>query len=434
MWQPLTLRSWGGVTSARVLASRPETEADVAAAFAQAGEDGIIAHGAGRSYGDAALNDGGRIILTQRLRRLLSFDEESGDLVCEPGVTFGELLDVFLPRGYLFPVSPGTAHTTIGGAVANDIHGKNHDYAGSFGAHVQWLDLMLPSGDVVRTSREQDPSLFAATIGGVGLTGFILRVCFRMVRVPSGYLRVHEQRIRDLDAFMAAFAACRERATFSVGWIDGLAQGSGFGRGILQTAEFAGAEAGLSITKGRGVTLPFSLPGATLNSASVGLFNAAYLRRVPEGGRTRTRPIAPFFYPLDAMGHWNRMYGRRGFFQFQCVVPDAEAASGIPRLMQEIVRSRAGSFLNVLKTLGGEGPGHLSFPLRGYTLAIDFPNTAETHALLKRLESITLDHEGRVYLGKDAVLSPDAFRTMYPQHQELRAVLDRVDPQQRMSS
>ncbi|MEX2598837.1 MAG: FAD-binding oxidoreductase [Dehalococcoidia bacterium] len=438
MWKEMDLSGWGGAKRARVQAARPESEADVATAFASAGQDTIITHGAGRSYGDQALNDGGRVILSERLDRLISFTEAGdgsfAELVCEPGVTFSTLLHTFLPRGYLFPVSPGTAYTTVGGAVANDVHGKNHDNAGSFGNHVLWLDLMLPDGSVLRASRTEDPALFAATIGGMGLTGFILRVCFRMVRVPSAYVQAREQRIRDLGAFMDAFSAWRDRATFSVGWLDSLAQGDGLGRGILQTAEFADATAGLDVQDGKGPNVPFQLPGIALNPLSIRLFNAAYLRRVPLDGRTRLRPVAPFFYPLDSIGHWNRMYGKRGFYQFQCVVPDEQAHEGIPQLVEEIVRSKAASFLNVLKTLGGEGEGYLSFPLRGYTLAMDIPNAPGAQELLQRLESITLCHDGRVYLSKDATLSPESFREMYPRHEEFKTVLERVDPERRLSS
>ena len=433
MWNPIELQGWGGTKRARVLASRPESEADVAAAFADSDGDTVIAHGAGRSYGDEALNDGGRVILTHRLSRLLSFDQASGELVCEPGVTFRDLLDVFLPRGFLFPVSPGTAFTTIGGAVANDIHGKNHDSAGSFGDHVNWVDVMLPSGEVVRASPTEDPELFAATIGGLGLTGVILRICFTMKHVPSAYVTVQEQRIPDLDSFLSAFADYRDRTTFSVGWIDGMSKGSSFGRGTLQTGEFAEGE-GFGIQDSRALGIPFELPSVALNPAGVRLFNAAYYRRIPPEGRTRRRAIPAFFYPLDGIHHWNRMYGRRGFFQFQCVLPDAEAPAGLRRLLEEIVGSRSASFLNVIKTLGSEGSGYLSFPMRGHTLAMDFPNTAATRALLLRLEGITLEHKGRVYLGKDAMLSPEAFRAMYPRHREFQAVLDRVDPERRMSS
>lgn len=433
MWRPMQLSGWGGTHRSDVLASRPEKVADVTASLADAGSDTLIARGAGRSYGDEATNDGGRVLLTERLNRILSFDDASGVVVCEPGVTYQDLLDVFLSRGFIAPVTPGTAHTTMGGAVANDVHGKNHDRVGSFGDHVRWLDLMLPSGEICRMSQEERPELFTATIGGLGLTGIILAVCFTMQRVPSAWVEVHEQRIPDLDAFMTALEDSRASATYSVGWIDGLASGNGFGRGILRTAEPVEAPA----SGGRrrtGPSVPFSLPLRPLRPLTVKLFNAAYLRLVPAKGRTRTLRIEPFFYPLDAIGHWNRIYGSKGFFQFQCVIPDAQAGNGIPRLMEEIVRSRAASFLDVLKTLGSPGKGLLSFPLRGYTLAMDLPNTPEAVALLSRLEQITLEHEGRVYLGKDALMSQASFEAMYPRHAAFRTVLADVDPEGRMSS
>ena len=238
-WKPMEISGWGRTPRATVLAARPESASELLESLTETRPESILVHGAGRSYGDVALNNGGRVLLTERLNRLLSFDEETLELVCEPGVTFQDLVKVFGPRGYLFPVSPGTAYTTIGGAVANDIHGKNHEFQGSFGDHVLWMDLALPSGEVRRVSKTEDPDLFAATIGGIGLTGVMLRIAFRMLRVPSTDVVVREQRITGLDAFIEAFAACRRSATYSVGWIDGIARGEKMGRGILETAEIA---------------------------------------------------------------------------------------------------------------------------------------------------------------------------------------------------
>jgi decaprenylphospho-beta-D-ribofuranose 2-oxidase len=339
----------------------------------------------------------------------------------------------FLPRGRLVPVSPGTAFATIGGAVATDVHGKNHDQAGSFGDHVQWLDLALPSGEVRRVAPQTDPALFAATIGGIGLTGLILRVCFRLQTVRSASVEVEERRLADLDGMLAALAEARARHTYSVAWIDGLARGRQLGRGILEIAEPAAADAGRPrLAKPRNV--PFDLPAGTLNPLSIGLFNELYWRRVPARGRRRSVPFQKFLYPLDALGHWNRIYGRRGFYQFQCVIPETAAASGIAALLEAVSRARRGSFLAVLKTLGGRGHGHLSFPDRGYTLAMDFPRAGDVETLLRVLEALTLRHRGRVYLAKDALLSATGFAAMYPGLGAFRDVLARVDPRRRLTS
>ena len=429
----MAVTGWGRSSTAAVEACRPERIAEARRALGQVGSEGIIAHGGGRSYGDAALNDGGRVMLTRRLDRVLAFDSATGDLVAEPGVTFADLLKIFLPQGFLVPVTPGTAFATLGGAVANDVHGKNHDRTGGFGDHVQWLDLLLPSGEELRVSPAERPDLFAATIGGIGLTGIILAVALRLQRVPSPAVAVAERRMADLDGFLAAFAAHRATATYSVGWIDALARGRSLGRGILELAEPAQAADAVP-AKARARRVPVDLPGFVLNPASVAVFNEAYYRRVPAAGRERLLPYEKFLYPLDAIRDWNRIYGRRGFYQFQCVLPDDGAASGLRALLETISAARGASFLAVLKTLGGEGRGHLSFPLRGHTLALDFARGAGTDELMQRLERLTLDHGGRIYLAKDACLSAAGFAAMYPKLDAFRAVLREVDPQGRMIS
>ena len=433
MWNPLTLTGWGRTAQAAMEVGRPERPRDVAALLADSNGTGVVVHGAGRSYGDAALNQGGRAILTRRLSRLLSFDETTGRLVCEAGVTFADLMSVFLPRGFCAPVTPGTAFATIGGAIATDVHGKNHDRVGSLGDHVDWIDLLTADGETVRVSPEQRPELFAATVGGMGMTGVVLAVCLRMVPVPSASVDVRERRIADLDGFLAAFEEARRDAEFSVGWIDALARGRRLGRGILETAAFAPADPARTPT-GKPRRVPVDFPGIVLNGVTVGAFNGTYYRRVPSAGRARTLPARQFFYPLDAVRDWNRIYGKRGFYQFQCVIPDAAAGEGMRRALEAISASRSASFLAVLKTLGGEGRGMLSFPMRGLTLALDFPRRAGTEALMATLERIALDHGGRVYLAKDALLSPDGFAAMYPRLDEFRAVLADIDPDGRFQS
>jgi decaprenylphospho-beta-D-ribofuranose 2-oxidase len=432
-WAQINLTGWGRTSGGAMTACRPERVSELRERVREGPADGgRIAYGAGRAYGDAALNSQGRVILTRRLNRMLAFDNDSGLLEAEPGVTFNDLLAVFLPRGWLVPATPGTAFATLGGAVANDIHGKNHDRVGSFGDHLTWIDLMLPSGEIVRTTDSERPELFRATIAGLGLTGVIVGIGLRLMRVPSSAVRVRERRCRNLDAFLAALAEARQRATYSVGWIDGLAKGRELGRGLLEEAEPA-TEA-VADTPQRARRVPMDAPGSVLNPITIGLFNAAYYRRVPVGGRERIVPYRRFLYPLDAISDWNRIYGRGGFFQFQCVLPDVSAPRGIRLLLEEIAGSGRASFLAVLKTLGAEGRGHLSFPMRGYTLALDFPRRGGVEDVLRRLERLTLDHGGRIYLAKDAVLSPEGFRAMYPKLPEFQAVLDAIDPEHRLNS
>lgn len=424
----MELTGWGRASAAPAKVCRPERQPEVPAALAETGPEGIIAHGAGRAYGDAAINSGGRAMLMTRLDRLLSFDPSTGEVVAEPGVSFRDLIDAFLGRGFMPPASPGTAFATVGGAVAADVHGKNHDRHGSFGDHVQWFDLLMADGETRRVSAESDPELFAATIGGMGLTGILRAVCFRMLPNASPFVRVRERRIRNLDEFLAAFAEIRDTATFSVGWIDALAKGADAGRGILETAEFAPGEA-VQVRPRRSRGVPVDFPGFVLNPWTVRGFNEVYFRRVPAAGRERIVPFAEFLYPLDSIHQWNRIYGKKGFYQFQCVVPDDAARAALTTLLSEIAEAGAASFLAVLKTLGREGRGYLSFPMRGHTLALDFPRRAATDALLRRLEAVVLSHGGRVYLAKDALLSPEALRAMYPKLPQFEQVLARVDPQ-----
>lgn len=461
-WREVEVTGWGRAQRARGFACRPERARDAVEAMREvdrAGEQ-LLIRGAGRSYGDLALNRDGRILLTERLDRFLELDESGPSLVCEPGVTFRDILEVLGPRGYLFPVSPGTAETTVAGAVACDVHGKSHEHDGSFGSHVEWIDLALPDGEVRRISPSHDPELFAATVGGLGLTGLMLRVRFRLVRVPSLRLELREQRLPDLDAFLEACEEARHTATFSAGWVDGLARGRSLGRGILETAEFAPPEGGPDPERGKtgavGVTpregtasgggdpgpadprrrrrVPFDAPPGLLNRLSVGAFNALYHRRVSRRGRQRVVPLAEHFYPLDAIADWNRFYGRRGFHQFQGVVPDETARPALRDLLETASQGPVRPFLGVLKSMGPRGRGYISFPRPGYTLALDFPHRDETADVFRRMHDVVLEHGGRVYLAKDSFLTPEDYRTMYPYHEEYRAVLERADPAGRLSS
>ncbi len=428
----MELNGWGRALVASVRAWRPERAPLLEQAFAEKRTGGVIVHANGRSYGDAPLNGGGDVIMTSRLDRIISANWKTGEVVCEPGVTFGGLMAAGLRHGFAVPVSPGTGLATIGGGVANDVHGKNHDKHGSFGDHVKWIDLLLPGGETRRVSPKAEADIFAATIGGIGLTGIMRAICLKMRPVKSNAVLMSEQRARNLDEFLAMQEEARDKHTYVVGWIDATARGASLGRGILETADDSQGET--DAPTGRRKRMPVEMPGFAMNRVSIGLFNALYYHRLPFGGRIRQVPLTQFLYPLDAIADWNKLYGKRGFYQFQCALPDKESPVGLRKLMEEISAAGAGSFLAVLKTLGGEGRGHLSFPLRGYTLALDFPAKSGVRALLARLERITLDHGGRIYLAKDAVMSADSFAAMYPKLKKFRAVLDKIDPQGIMNS
>jgi len=432
IWKQMQVMGWGRSSTADVLAARPERPRDVDAALSEAKSGDplaprdLLARGGGRAYGDAALNNRGRILLTTRLDRILAFDARSGEVVCEPGVTFADLLRTFVPRGFMAPASPGTAFATVGGAVAADVHGKNHDRHGSFGDHVRWFELLLADGTTQRVSVDTDPALFSATIGGMGLTGVLRSVCFRLLPGATPNVAVRERRMASIDHFLTAFTEIRDTATFSVGWIDALARGSRLGRGVLETAEFSADEKAFKPRRARAV--PVDLPHAVLNKWSIRAFNSAYYHRIPAAGRERLRPFREFLYPLDSIHDWNRIYGRRGFYQFQAVIPDAAAPTALRQMLEAIAAAGNGSFLAVLKTLGRQGRGYLSFPMRGHTLALDFPRGPGAEDLLRRLEAMTVDHGGRVYLAKDALLVPESLRAMYPDLPRFGEVLHRVDP------
>jgi len=430
--QTRALTAWGRSSRTVSRSWRVASADDARAAMLNAGPQGVIARGFARSYGDVCLNDGGDVLDLTALDAIESFDVETGVLRCQAGASYDAIVRHTLPLGWLPPVCPGTAVVSMGGAVANDVHGKNQHVSGSVGDHVDWLELLLPDGTVRRVSPDDDPELFDATIGGIGLTGVILALQLRLARVPSNAMELEEVRIPDLDTFLERVHAAEREHPYVVGWIDALTRGRHLGRGILELGRHA--EQPVREPLGMAVGVPFEFPTWVLNRHTVRSFNAAYYRRVPAGGRRRRIHVGRFLFPLDAIHRWNRMYGRAGVYQFQCVVPFADGRRAIVALMEEIVRSRGASFLAVLKSMSRPSRGMLSFPMPGFTLALDFPRRAHTRALVERLHDIALRHGGRVYLAKDACLTPERLRAMYPQVDRFRAVLRRIDPQGRMQS
>jgi decaprenylphospho-beta-D-ribofuranose 2-oxidase len=431
-WKQISLTGWGRRHASQAKAARPERRAELLAALADAGGGPVLARGAGRSYGDCATAEGGRVLLTERLDRILDFDPDSGAVVVEPGVTFADLMATFLPRGWVAPVNPGTAFATVGGAIANDVHGKNHEHEGSFGDHLRWADLLLPSGEVVRISPRTRPDLFRATIGGVGLTGIVVAAGFRLKQVPSNALWTHESRIGNLNQFLGALTDALAQPGYTVGWIDALAAGRHLGRGILERGW--PAEHDLREPPPRRRSFPFDLPSGLLNKWTVAGFNELYWRRIPVEGRDGKARYDKFLFPLDAVLHWNRAYGKRGFHQFQCVLPSDQAEAALRRMLQTVQETGNASCLAVLKAMRGKGRGYLSFPADGFTLALDLPARDGTHALLARLETLTRDHGGRVYLAKDSALSAAGFKAMYPDLERFRAAVAEADPDRRLGS
>jgi FAD/FMN-containing dehydrogenase len=389
----------------------------------------VLAHGLGRSYGDSCLNDGGVLLATRRLDRFLALDAEKGLLTCEAGVTLGEILRTVVPRGFFLPVVPGTKEVTVGGAIANDVHGKNHHRSGSFGAHVECFELLRSTGERLTCSLRENRDLFEATVGGLGLTGLVLRATVRIRPIETSAIDAETLPIRDLDEFFAVSRESDDRFEYTVAWIDCLASGRRLGRGILHRGNHRSEPGFLTPPPLAGrLCVPFEFPISPLNRASLAAFNALYHGKSRLSAGRHVLETNPFFFPLDGVSHWNRIYGRDGFFQFQTAVGPEAAPATIRAMLTAIAESGQGSFLAVLKNFGSrKSPGLLSFPRPGTTLALDFPNRGEvTRRLLQGLYARVRDAGGRIYPAKDALMPPAQFRT---QHAEvLERFRSQMDP------
>ena len=431
------LSGWGRYPVQSCELQRPERYADLRPETAS-----LIARGQGRSYGDAALNENGRVMLTERVNRLLELDISSGVLRAEAGATLAEILEVITPKGWFLPVTPGTKFVSLGGCVAADVHGKNHHHVGSFGDHVMSIELILADNRRLICSPSENTELFWATVGGMGLTGIIGEVTLQLIAIQSAYMVVQHHAADNLEQLFEHLENPALDDRYSVAWIDSLASGKNLGRGIAMfghhaTAQELPADFGeaLTIKPSRSRSVPFDLPAWALNPLSIGAFNALYYQREANKHQPFLTSYDPYFYPLDAIGDWNRLYGKRGFVQYQCVIPQQTAFAGIKALLQALSASRRPSFLAVLKRFGALGRGMLSFPMAGYTLALDLPIRDEgLFTLLNDLDEIVLQHGGRVYLAKDARLSAASFRAMYPRYEEWLKIKNAIDPHNRFSS
>ena len=390
----------------------------------------LIARGNGRSYGDAALNPELTMSMLA-MDRMWAFDAGTGLLDCEAGVLLADILETFLPRGWFPPVVPGTGLVTVGGMIAADVHGKNHHRDGTFGAWVESLTLATADGAIRECSRAENADLFRATLGGMGLTGVILSARFRLRPIETAFVMAETRAARDLDETMALFEESRDWP-YSVAWLDCLARGRGLGRAVMTRGAFMErgalpprlASNPLRPSPAGRFRVPADAPSALLNRFSIRLFNELCYRRGRGRARSGARPVPfdRFFFPLDRIEAWNRLYGRRGFVQYQCVLPKGESEAGVAALLERVAASGQGSFLAVLKLFGPAGEGLMSFPTEGYTLALDFPLRCGTRALLDGLDGITHRHGGRVYLAKDACLAPERVREGYPRLGAFEAV------------
>ena len=434
--QVRTLTGWGLTMPSSADVLSVFDAAEVSAAVVDAGARGVLARGAGRSYGDAAQNGGGLVL---DLMGRTSFDvADDGSVTAYAGVVLGDLIPGLVAKGRFLPVTPGTRYITVGGAIAADVHGKNHHRDGAFGDHVRWIELITADGTLHRLARDgsfDEQRIFYSTVGGMGLTGVIVRACFDTIPAPTSAVRVDTDRFNDLDSLMAAMVAGDDNYRYSVAWIDGTAKGARLGRGVLtrgdhaEPAQMAGQKVQVAPTGAAPRLASPYVPLSPLNRLSIGLFNEAYFRRAPKNRAGEMQGLAPFFYPLDVLAGWNRVYGPGGFLQYQFAVPDA-ASDVVRTALERLGAIGAPSFLSVLKRFGpGRLRSPLSFPIQGWTLAIDVPTRVDGLAeVLDDLDELVLTAGGRLYLAKDSRMSPHTLERGYPQLDEFRAVRADLDP------
>ncbi|MHB1209422.1 MAG: FAD-binding protein [Acidimicrobiales bacterium] len=429
-----TLYGWGRTNPSLATVLNPTNEDDVARALAE--NPGVIARGLGRSYGDPAQLSGG-VVLSNRDLGGVSEIGSDGVVSVGAGVSIDELLALSIPQGWFVPVTPGTRQVTLAGAVAADVHGKNHHVDGSFGAHVRSLRLVTPTG-TFDVAPERDAELFWATVGGMGLTGVITSVTLQMMRIETDHVLVDTERFADLESVMSEMSEHDRDYRYSVAWVDCMTKGAHMGRAILTRGRHALASDLDTVTlappRSPKLFVPFDAPSGLLNAASVRIFNEVWFRSAPKYQANEPQSLSTFFHPLDGVRDWNRLYGRRGFVQYQFCVDDAHADTVIEAVTR-LSSSGVASFLAVLKRFGAANASPLSFPVPGWTLALDLPvGPRSLPRVLDDLDEMVLEAGGRIYFAKDARLGPDKVRAMYPRLDEFLAVKHRVDPEGRLTS
>ena len=443
--RPVRLTGWGRIAPTRADLAAPASDAEAAALLRYRAEPSVsrsgtvIPRGLGRSYNNAAQSAGGVVISTSRLNKIISLDPATGIVVAEAGVSLEQLMVAGLPHGWFVPVSPGTRQVTVGGAIAADVHGKNHHVAGSFAGHVTSFDILFPRTDQTEphtVKPETDPALFWATAGGMGLTGFITRATIQLKRVESSLVKVDTVKTRDIDETMAVLAEHDKKYGYTVAWSDDLATGGHLGRSVITSGDFATPDDlddrqrsdPFKFSPQARLAVPNLCPPGLMNQYSIRLANAAWYLKAPKHREHELQTISQFFHPLDGIRNWNRVYGPGGFRQYQYVMPfGAEAA--VRRSFELVSAHPAPSFVTVLKRFGKADPGLLSFPTEGWTLALDFPaRTPGLGPLLDELDKLVVANGGRVYLAKDSRVSAATLEEMYPGLPEFRKLRADLDP------
>jgi len=424
----MKISGWGCYPIIESTIVRPNSSSSVSQQLLVPGS--LIPRGLGRSYGDSTLAS--QVLSTTNLDHFVAFDETRGVLTCEAGVSLAVILASFVPKGWFLPVTPGTKFVTVGGAIASDVHGKNHHIDGSFSDHVHSFVLVVADGSSIECSRTAYPELFHATCGGMGLTGVIVQATFSLKRILSALINETVIKADNLQEIFVLFEAHR-KSTYSVAWIDCLASGDALGRSLLMLGEHS-QEGGLVAAKNKKITIPFNMPNVLLNKYSISAFNALYYNKQREKISERHVHYDSYFYPLDGLNHWNRLYGRNGFTQYQFVLPKSAGLEGMTVVLKEISISKRGSFLSVLKAFGPANENYLSFPMEGYTLALDFKIEPGLFELLDRLDSIVLQYGGRIYLTKDVRMSEATFKQSYIKWPDFVKIRSQYDADKKFQS
>jgi decaprenylphospho-beta-D-ribofuranose 2-oxidase len=419
---------WGRYQPIEAKVCLPQTQSECSQIIQ--GSDALIARGLGRSYGDSANN--AIVIQSTYLNHFIEFDVLAGVLRCEAGLSLNEILQFIVPKGWFLAVTPGSSFVTVGGAIASDVHGKNHHINGTFSEYVLSFELMLGTGEIVKVSRTNLPDLFKATCGGMGLTGVILAATMQLKPIQSSQIIQTTIKTNCLEEVCEQFEK-NQTSTYSVAWIDCLASGKQLGRSLLMLGDHA-QNGALGLAKPKAFNLPFEVPQGVLNHYSIKAFNALYFHKDLVGKKISTIAFEPYFYPLDTIGNWNRLYGRAGFVQYQFALPKAVGVQGLKQILVAIVESGKGSFLAVLKAFGRANENYLSFPVEGYTLALDFKMSLTTIELINRLDKMVVSMGGKIYLTKDALMSEETFKTTYPQWEEFEEVRARFEAIGKFSS
>ena len=381
-------------------------------------KEGTIAYGNGRSYGDSCISE--NIIGFKKWNHFLSFNKNIGVLKIQSGVLLSEIIEIIVPHGWFLKVNPGTKLITVGGAIASDIHGKNHHVEGCFSECLNWFNLLLPSGDVIKCSKEENTDFFYSTCGGMGLTGFIIEVEIQLKSINSIYINQKVTKTNTLEETFEVFESIKNEL-YSVAWIDCLSKGNKIGRSLIISGDFDN-DGYLNYNPKKRLNIPFNFPSFLLNTLTVKIFNFLYYNKVFKKISFQKVELDSFFFPLDSIRNWNRIYGKKGFTQYQFILPKQESFEGLKSILNEISNSGKGSFLAVLKLYGKENKNYLSFPLEGYSLALDFKIEEGLFELLDRLDQIVLKHKGRIYLSKDVRVSKDVFEKGYPQINKFREI------------